>query len=328
MKICVFCESKADHNVAPKMDGLSVLCPVCGNYEIDSLLSSDLENRRTILTDAHRLGVIAQNIADDASRLRPVWFYRTGTTSVSAPDIARFIENYSAPVIRHSDKPNEILLLFARKLANHSAFSVVGFTLRDIYSLKIDGYDEMFSWLKFLLTKGYIDGVHFRSLVTTANADPASISSCSFSITPDGWNAVSALSHNVSSRKAFIAMSFGITDRPQIEASIRAACKESGWEGFTIDNKEYVGGISDEIIASINQSKFVIAEFTSNNHGVYYESGYAAGLGIPVIYVVKQAQLSEPGGLHFDTRHINHIAWTDYGDLQKKLANRISAIIR
>jgi hypothetical protein len=55
----------------------------------------------------------------------------------------------------------------------------------------------------------------------------------------------------------------------------------------TVCSEEFLGGITDEIIASINQSAFVIDEFTENKHGVYYEAGYAAGRELPVIYVVR-----------------------------------------
>ena len=35
----------------------------------------------------------------------------------------------------------------------------------------------------------------------------------------------------------------------------------------------------DRIIAQIRASKFVVADFTRNRGGVYYEAGFALGLG-------------------------------------------------
>jgi len=71
-----------------------------------------------------------------------------------------------------------------------------------------------------------------------------------------------------------------------------------------------------------------------NRGGVYYEAGFAAGLGIPVIYTVHKPWLEEKdengvriNKLHFDTEHMNHIIYDDADDLKKKLINRIRATI-
>lgn len=95
-------------------------------------------------------------------------------------------------------------------------------------------------------------------------------------------------------------MSFKHAERTSIQEAIEDACRKTGWDGFTIDKKEHIKGISDEIIASINQSRFIIAEFTGNYHGVYYEAGYAMSKGIPVIMTVNKSQLENPNqSLHF-----------------------------
>ncbi len=58
--------------------------------------------------------------------------------------------------------------------------------------------------------------------------------------------------------------------------------------------------------------------------GVYYEAGFAQGLGIPVIWTVKADHIDH---VHFDTRQFNHITWTDAADLREKLKNRIGAVL-
>ncbi|MFZ4580841.1 MAG: hypothetical protein ACOYOB_20860, partial [Myxococcota bacterium] len=54
--------------------------------------------------------------------------------------------------------------------------------------------------------------------------------------------------------------------------------------------------------------------------GVYYEAGFAQGLGKPVIWTVREDCLRD---VHFDTRQFNHICWTDPLDLRHKLMLRI-----
>ena len=42
------------------------------------------------------------------------------------------------------------------------------------------------------------------------------------------------------------------------------------------------------MVTSIRDAKFVIVDLTHDNHGAYWEAGYAEGLGKPVIYVCKK----------------------------------------
>ena len=58
--------------------------------------------------------------------------------------------------------------------------------------------------------------------------------------------------------------------------------------------------------------------------GVYYEAGFAEGLGIDIFWTCREESI---GDLHFDTRQYNHIIWTNPADLREKLTNRIRAVI-
>ncbi len=95
-----------------------------------------------------------------------------------------------------------------------------------------------------------------------------------------------------------------------------------------IDQKEHINKIDDEIIAGIKQSRFLVADFTHGEDGarggVYYEAGFAHGLGLPVIFTCQKDSVDK---LHFDTNHYNHIVWTTPEELREKLKNRILAVI-
>ena len=60
--------------------------------------------------------------------------------------------------------------------------------------------------------------------------------------------------------------------------------------------------------------------------GVYYEAGFAKGLGREVVWTVKK-ELIDKNLVHFDTRQFNHIAWETTEDLRKKLSQRIVATL-
>lgn len=92
-----------------------------------------------------------------------------------------------------------------------------------------------------------------------------------------------------------------------------------------IDFVEHNGKICDRILSEIRQSTLLIADFTGNRGGVYFEAGFALGLGIPVIFTCRTDFLKK--GVHFDTRQYNHIEWQTSEELKTKLINRIKATL-
>ena len=93
-----------------------------------------------------------------------------------------------------------------------------------------------------------------------------------------------------------------------------------------IDRKQDVVKIDDEIVAEIRRSRFLIADFTHGKAGarggVYFEAGFALGLGIPVIHTCREDAIDK---VHFDTRQYNHILWRNPEDLRDQLEKRILA---
>ena len=109
---------------------------------------------------------------------------------------------------------------------------------------------------------------------------------------------------------------------------IEPAIMNAGYECFRIDRKEHINKIEDEIIAEIRRSRFLVADFTHGDKGargsVYYEAGFAHGLGLPVIFTCRKDAIKT---LHFDTAHYLHIDWNDPAELRERLKKRILAVI-
>lgn len=146
-------------------------------------------------------------------------------------------------------------------------------------------------------------------------------------IRPKGWEQIAKWNETpvVVSRQAFVAMWFDPQMSDIYKSGIEPAVKEAGFECRRIDGKEHNNKICDEIVAEIRKSRFLVADFTQNRGGVYFEAGFAMGLGLPVIWVVRKDDVNS---LHFDTRQYNHIVYDDADDLKAKLCNRIVATIR
>jgi hypothetical protein len=129
---------------------------------------------------------------------------------------------------------------------------------------------------------------------------------------------------NKSSSQAFVAMWFNPELDPVWQAGFGAGIRSAGYDPLRIDGKQHNHKICDEIVAEIRRSRFLVGDFTGHGGGVYYETGFASGLGIPVIFTCRKDHLKE---LHFDVRQFNTIDWTDSEDLAKRLEERISATI-
>jgi hypothetical protein len=122
----------------------------------------------------------------------------------------------------------------------------------------------------------------------------------------------------------FCAMWFSEEVAPLWTSVIEPATRLAGYEPLRIDGKQHNGKIDDEIMASIRGSRFVIADFTGSRGGVYYEAGFAHGLGLPVIFMCREGD-----ELHFDVRQYNCIFWKpdELEDAQARLKNRILATL-
>jgi hypothetical protein len=144
-------------------------------------------------------------------------------------------------------------------------------------------------------------------------------------ITPVGLIQAEELSRSgTENLQGFVAMSFDPSMNEAYTLGFDPAIRSAGYQPFRIDGKEHANGISDEILTEIRRSRFLIADYTLQNNGVYFEAGVAIGLGIRVIPTCRADQLKM---LHFDIRHINTLKWETPAQLARDLARRISGVI-
>lgn len=153
------------------------------------------------------------------------------------------------------------------------------------------------------------------------------VSDGSVIISPSGWREIGRLQQiNVSSGIGFVAMSFRDEFNPLYSHGIEPGLRAAGFNAIRVDRTEHNNRIDDEIIANIKQSRFLVADFTLNRGGIYFEAGFAMGLGLPVIWLAREDQLTE---VHFDNRQYNFITWREgiWDALRDRLRFRIEATI-
>ena len=148
---------------------------------------------------------------------------------------------------------------------------------------------------------------------------------------PEGWRYIEELkSQNIESNKIFIAMRFKDELLNFFDDYIEPAIREAGYDPIRIDKHVHDNIIDDEIIASIRKSKLIVSDFTDNSSGVYFETGFARGLNLPVIYLCeKQKFEDEKQKPHFDVNHYPFLLWErDKGEkIKKELRLRIESLI-
>ena len=144
-------------------------------------------------------------------------------------------------------------------------------------------------------------------------------------ITIEGTLAAEALGASGStSPQGFVAMWFDDSMSDAWSSGFHPGIRAAGYIPRRIDTKDYVGGVSHEIMAEIRRSRFVVVDYTGQRNGVYFEAGFAAGLGLTVVPTCRSDEVPK---LHFDIRHLNTLVWSTPTDLADNLSKRIRAVI-
>jgi len=134
-------------------------------------------------------------------------------------------------------------------------------------------------------------------------------------LSPDGWEYYEGLKKSgFDSNKAFMAMAFGKEDlNRNVREHFRDTVKMAGFELVFADEIQQTGFIDEHIRDAIRASAFVIADLTHGNQGVYFEAGFADGLGRPVIYTCNKEVWDKKRirnkNVHFDVNHQRVLKW-------------------
>ncbi|MHB9132080.1 MAG: hypothetical protein ACYDBB_13480 [Armatimonadota bacterium] len=145
-------------------------------------------------------------------------------------------------------------------------------------------------------------------------------------LTLSGIQRAESLRTEISLTQCFVAMSYDNEMMDIYRRTIRKAVEDTGYQPLIVAETEHNDYVCDRVFAEIRKSRFIIADFTGNKGGVYLEAGFAAGLGLPVIWTCR-AKDEDKEKLHFDVTHYNFIMWHSEEELYQRLKNRIEATI-
>ena len=294
MTDCPICKSTEGVREFPSggVDGCRIDCPRCGSYWITGSAKACIHEPNMKLA----AWVRNQNERD-----------QTPTISSDTLEEVKKLSGYSV-----LDK-QIILLRAVAKRSEYPGF-MVEFDLKRDYPLAWAAGVEEFHYI--------LNSLKERGMVSL----PAPVLGAErVVITPHGWEVLASLeSTSAFDDQAFVAMWFDAEMDDAWEQGIKPAVEQAGYRPIRVDKELHIDRIDAKIVADIKDSRFLVADVTGQRAGVYFEAGYAMGLGRPVIWCVREDQLNE---VHFDTRQYNHIVWGTPDELKEELYQLIRAVI-
>lgn len=105
-----------------------------------------------------------------------------------------------------------------------------------------------------------------------------------------------------------------------IRKGIESGIAFTGNTPYFLDKTAHNDNITKVMLKEICGCKFLVADFTHQNCGVYYEAGYAAALGKTVIYLCREDDFDN---VHFDLKQTQFVRWQNEHDLAEKLKVQI-----
>lgn len=114
----------------------------------------------------------------------------------------------------------------------------------------------------------------------------------------------------------FAIMSFAQDMEPTFEA-IAGAAEAVGWRAERVKDIPGDYRITDQILGMIRSSRLIVADLTHERPNVYFELGYARGIGKTVVTILKSG-----ANTHFDVRDWTFLEYSDSRPLERDLLKR------
>ena len=286
---CPLCKQPAQMAFDPRNRVVTVQCQACGTYRADYnfVQQSEEQTAKPLLS-----GIIRRN-SDQ------------GMTVTITGENAKALEEPAPKSMKA--KTHELLISLGKRAGNAGTTIII--SSADCPLAFASSYEEFVSIVRSLKGLGYLE-----PYMETGTGIVCAL-------TAKAWEKLEeSTKPGEGSDRVFVAMWFYADLKSAYDEGIAPAVQAAGYAPIRIDIVEHNNKIDEEIFSEIKKSRFLIADFTGNRGGVYYEAGFAKGFGIDVIWTCNAAEI---GTLHFDTRQYNHIGWTSAKDLREKLTTRI-----
>lgn len=248
------------------------------------------------------------------------WIRERSESGAEVPEInSNTLNEVEAALPSYRVSEKQLLLLRAFERRTLFPGKVIDINEQFDYPLAWAACEEEFRYLlRSLIERGLV----YR---TDGPSDLNDSSIFMLEITSSGWSFLDEHARPaVISDQVFVAMSFSVELKSAWENAISPALVKAQYRPYRVDAEPHIDRIDTKIITEIKNSRFLVADVTQQRPGVYFEAGYALGLGLPVFWCVRS---DDHENVHFDTRQYNHIIWENEQNLADQLYNYVSAII-
>jgi hypothetical protein len=131
---------------------------------------------------------------------------------------------------------------------------------------------------------------------------------------------------NFISNLVFVIMSLRGEEIQETYSSIKDECNRIGLDAIRIDENTGSGFIIKEIVTFIEKAEFIICDLTNERPNVYYELGYAHGVGNQPLNILLIAK--EGTTLHFDIAPLRVQYYRSTEHLRSIVAKNLKEMIR
>lgn len=308
---CVLCGAGANVRGTDALDTvLHYTCPICGEFNVTDKFVKLGDKANAYLLSGY---IQEQNINGNTHIL---------ITTKNVEDIL------SSPLIPHTpkEKLDKLLLWYYKKTEYFGQEFEICLYPSICYAKNSEELNNYYIQCDNSFFSKYVSTLKISDKLQT------------ISLTFNAHKYCYELLHNNSSisDNCFVAMWFNEVMQKVYNNAISSAISECGFKAVKVDNVEHNNDITDEIISGIKSSRFVIADMTGYRGGVYYEAGFAKGLGKQVILTCRKdwfdGEYDDQGRpkkerIHFDINHLNIIVWETEEELKTRLISRIKATI-
>lgn len=305
--ICGFEETK--QSLSSRRDMYFMRCGRCGEYEISWELLHGFNDLKKKLGE---VGYILSGLSRELYEVdgsQPVFTIK---------NIEDNLKHFLIPDIKNIEEKIKKLLQRVRAKTEYFGQEVL---LGDIETVVPLAYaknpDELMALFTFMTEKRLA-----KISVLTNNRKRM----VKMTLWANAWDITNSLEDkNKESNKGFIATWFHDSMNESINA-VEEAISESGFQPICIRDEHFSERIMDKALGEIRRSRFVIVDLTGNRGSVFFEAGFAHGLGIETIYVYCEEQ-EKSTTLEFYVRHYKCYKYKTPAELKEILRAAIAARI-
>jgi hypothetical protein len=123
----------------------------------------------------------------------------------------------------------------------------------------------------------------------------------------------------------FVIMSFVSSDSDGLFAEMREECAALGLRAVRVDERHGSGFIIRDVSDLIERAEFIVCDLTDERPNVYYELGYAHGVGNEANDILLVAR--DGTRIHFDVAPLRVHHYTDTAHLRRIIRGELQSMI-